>query len=216
MSGLTLNGFFIPMKFDIGKTKFGIDVSFAVCVTLMLILDESGLGAIALFCCIFHEAAHIVCLHFFGEKPASVRLSFYGIKLERMPAANLGRLAEVAVYASGPAANIILSAFLFMVSFINESLKTAAVISLMTGGFNLIPCSPLDGGNILKCIVNYCFEEEKVEKITFAISFAVILPMTAVSVYLFVKTGNPTLLFVTAYILFVTLLNKNEKGCRFF
>lgn len=204
------------MKLDIGKTEFGIDVSFAVCVTLMLILDESGLGAIALFCCIFHEAAHIACLHFFGEKPASVRLSFYGIKLERMPAANLGRLAEIAVYASGPAANIALSAFLFLFSFINKALETAAVISLMTGLFNLIPCCPLDGGNILKCIVNYYFEEEKVEKIILAVSFAVILPMTAMAVCVFVKTGNPTLVLVTAYILIVTLLNKNEKECRFF
>lgn len=216
MSGLTLNGFFIPMKLDIGKTEFGIDVSFAVCVTLMLILDESGLGAIALFCSIIHEAAHIACLRFFGEKPASVRLSFYGIKLERVPAANLGRLAEIAVYASGPAANIIVSALLFLFSLVNDSLETAAVISLMIGIFNLIPCCPLDGGNILKCIIDYHFEEEKVEKIVFAVSFAVVLPMTAAAVCVFIKTGNPTLLLVTAYILFVTLLNKSEKEYRFF
>lgn len=204
------------MKLDVGKTKFSIDVSFALCVTLMLILDESGLGAVALLCCIFHEAAHIVCLHFLGEAPASVKLSFYGIKLERIPNANLGRLAEIAVYACGPAANIILSAFIFLFSFINESLKTAAVISLMTGIFNLIPCCPLDGGNILRCLLEFFFEEETVGFIISVAAFTVILPMTVFSVFLIIKTGNPTFAFVTAYILGVTVLNKNEKGCRFF
>ena len=71
------------MKLDIGKTEFKIDVTFAAAVTLTLILDESGAGALALFCCIIHEIGHIVCLLLFGEKPKSVTLSFYGIKLER-------------------------------------------------------------------------------------------------------------------------------------
>ena len=199
------------MKLDIGKTKFSVDVSFALCVTLMLILDESGLGALALFCCIFHEAAHIVCLHFFGESPACVKLSFYGIKLERFPYANLGRRGEIIVYACGPAANIILSAVLFLLSFMNYSLKTAAMISLMTGMFNLIPCCPLDGGNILKCVLELFFEEEKSESLAFAVSLAVLLPMTAVSVLVVIKTGNLTLALVTAYLLGVSFLNKKEK-----
>lgn len=204
------------MKLDIGKTEFSIDVSFALCITLMLILDESGLGALALFCCIFHEAAHIACLRFLGESPASVKLSFYGIKLERIPNANLGKMGEIAVYACGPAANIILSVLFFAFSFGKSSLKTAAVISLMTGIFNLIPCCPLDGGNILRSFLEFFFEEEKTEHIIFAVSFAVILPMTAVSVFVIVKTGNPTLALAAAYLLGVTVLNKNEKGYRFF
>lgn len=213
---MTPKDFFIPMKLDIGETKFSVDVSFALCVTLMLILDESGLGAIGLFCCIFHEAAHIVCLRILGEAPACVKLSFYGIKLERIPNANLGRVGEMAVYACGPAANIILSALFFILSSDNPSMKTAAAISLMTGIFNLIPCRPLDGGNILGCLLDFLFEEEKAEKLILIVSFAVILPMTAFSVFLFVRAGNPTLALVTAYLLFVCILNKNEKGYRFF
>lgn len=209
---MTPKGCFIPMKLDIGKTKFSIDVSFALCVTLMLILDESGLAALALFCCIFHETAHIFCLRILGEAPASVKLSFYGIKLERYPGANLGRLGEIAVYACGPIANILLSAIVFLFSNINDSLKTAAVISLMTGIFNLIPCCPLDGGNILRCLAEFFFEEEKTEQIIFAVSLAVLLPMTAAAVFLLVGTGNPTLALVTAYLLGVTVLNKKEKG----
>ena len=208
---MILKFFYIPMKINLGKTEFSVNVSFALCITLMLVIDESGLAALALFCCIIHEAGHILCLLIFGEKPASVKLSFYGIKLERQLGANLGRKSEIIVYACGPAANLILSLIFAAFSSVNSSMKTAAVISLMTGIFNLLPCIPLDGGNMLRCAAEMFFEEEKCEKIILAISFAVLVPMTAASVILTVKTGNITLAFVTAYLASVSFLNKKEK-----
>ena len=199
------------MKLNLGKTEFSVDVSFALCVTLMLVVDESGLAALALFCCIIHEVAHIVCLLIFGEQPASVKLSFYGIKLERRLGANLGRKAEIAVYACGPAANFVLALIFFAFSHLNESMKTASVISLMTGVFNLLPCIPLDGGNIIRCVAEMFFEEEKCERIIFTVSFAALIPLTAVSIYITFKTGNITLALVNAYLLFISFLNKKEK-----
>lgn len=200
------------MKLNLGKTEFSVDVSFALCVTLMLVVDESGLAALALFCCIIHEAAHIACLLILGEHPAAVKLSFYGIKLERQPGANLGRKSEIAVYVCGPAANFILALIFAAFSSLNNSMKTAAIISLMTGVFNLLPCVPLDGGNILRCAAEMFFEEEKCERIIFTVSFAALIPLTAAAIFVTFKTGNITLALVTAYLVFISFLNKKEKG----
>lgn len=209
---MILKSYCIPMKLNLGETEFSINITFALCVTLMLIIDESGIAALALFCCIVHEAAHILCLRMLGEYPASVKLSFYGIKLERRPYANLGKKAEIAVYACGPAANFLLAAIFMIFSVFAQSLKTAALISFMTGAFNLLPCSPLDGGNILKCILGFFCDEEKSDKINFLISFGVLIPMTVAAIFLTVKTGNITFALVTAYLLGVSFLNKKEKG----
>lgn len=200
------------MKLNLGKTEFSVNISFALCVTLMLVVDESGLAALALFCCIIHEAAHIACLLFFGEQPASIKLSFYGIKLERQLGANLGRKAEIAVYACGPAANFVVALIFAGLSRLTDSMKIAAIISLMTGVFNLLPCIPLDGGNIIRCVAEMFFEEEKSERIILAVSFAVLIPLTAASILITFKTGNITLVFVTAYLVFISFLNKKEKG----
>ena len=101
------------MKFNVGKTKLRINISFAAVITLMLILDSSGMCAVALLCSLVHEAGHIVCLRFFGETPISVELSFYGIRLERQKLSGLTRLKELVVYASGPGMRFVFAFFLF-------------------------------------------------------------------------------------------------------
>ncbi len=195
------------MKLDFGKTEFKIDVTFAAAVTLTLILDESGIGALALFCCIIHELGHIVCLLLLGEKPKSLTLSFYGIKLERS-GEYWGRARETAVYASGPAFNFLFA--LFMLPF-GEKTKNAMMLSLLIGAFNLVPCRPLDGGNLLFLWLGGRMSEEKADKICFAISCIIVAPLAAAGMAVFTKTGNATLLGVSFYLSAAIFLDKKEK-----
>lgn len=183
-----------------------INISFAAVITLMLILDESGMCAVALFCCIIHEAGHIICLLIFGEKPASVELSFYGIKLERREPSVLSQAEEITVFAAGPAMNLILSAVMFI-----AGIRTAAVISLYIGMFNLIPCQPLDGGNILSDILNYAVGEDKAEKTCFFVSCITLVPMVFIGIIMIFKNGNFTLAGVTAYLAWVSCIKAKER-----
>ncbi len=175
-------------------------MSFAAAVTLTLILDESGMCAVALFCCIVHEAGHIICLLFLGEKPALIEFSFYGIKLERVNGVRNIAASDLAVYLSGPSANFIFSAALFLLSNFYNPLRIMAIISFGIGLFNLIPCKPLDGGNIIYALLcrNMCIEVA--EKICFVLTLLMLLPMGFSGAYLLIRNGNVTLLTVTAYL----------------
>lgn len=198
------------MKLELGKTVLRINMSFAAAVTLTLILDESGMCAVAFFCCLVHEAGHIICLLILGEKPALIELSFYGIKLERRNA-SMSSGEEIAVYISGPAANFVFCILFFSLGIFSESLKTAGFISLFVGIFNLIPCRPLDGGNLLLSMFLRFFDEENAEKICFWVSCAVLAPMAAAALTILLKSGNFTLLTVTAYLATTMLFDKKEK-----
>lgn len=214
MSGLTPSCCSIlkmPMKLNLGETSLKINVSFAAAVTLTLILDESGVSAVALLCCIIHEAGHIICLLAFGEKPKKIELSFYGIKLERTELPRIKSIDEIAVYASGPAANFVLSALLFVAADKLPNLKTAALISLCVGLFNLIPCRPLDGGNILFALLCRAAEQERAEKICGIVSLCLLVPMAVFGIGVLINSGNITLLAVTAYLATVTFLNKKSE-----
>ncbi len=188
------------MKLDFGKTVFKINVSFAVAVTLTLIIDESGVGAVALLCCIIHEAGHIISLLILGEKPKKIELSFYGIKLERYPLSGNGVAGDLLVYVSGPAANFIFSAVIFVLSNAFESLRIAAIISLCIGLFNLLPCKPLDGGNILSTVLYGNLNSATAEKICIAVAVFTVVPMFAAGIYYLKNGGNITLIAVAVYI----------------
>lgn len=198
------------MKLNFGGTTLRINISFAAAVTLTLIIDESGLCAAALFCCIVHEAGHIICLLILGEKPKLIELSFYGVKLERKNTAGMNSVEEIAVYASGPVANLVLSAVLFAAGQ-SEGMKTAAVISLCVGAFNLLPCQPLDGGNLLHFVLGRIMNEEKSDRMCFYVSCIAVAPMAAAGLALLLRNGNITLLAVSGYLTVVTILNKKEK-----
>lgn len=188
------------MKLNFANTDIRINISFAAVITLMLIIDESGICALALFCCIFHEAGHILCLWAMGEKPERIVLSFYGIKLERLPTAFHGKINEIIIFASGPIANLTLSLFLMLISVLNDTLKTWAAISLLTGLFNLIPIRPLDGGNILFSLLCRVMKDERAEMICDAISVAVTVPLLFAGVVVASKTKNYTLLASAVYL----------------
>lgn len=199
------------MKLDFGKTALKINVSFAVAVTLTLIIDESGVGAIALLCCIIHEAGHLICLFVLGEKPKKIELSFYGIKLERYPMSGQNTAGELAVYISGPCVNLIFSALLFLLSNISDSLRNAAIISLCVGVFNLIPCKPLDGGNMLYVLLCRNTKQRTAEKFCFFVSVAVIIPMV-ISGFCFLHTNrNITLLAVALYVAITCFFEYKSK-----
>ncbi len=197
------------MKLDFGGTVLRINTSFAAAVTLTLIIDESGFCAAALFCCAVHEIGHIICLYIIGEKPKLIELSFYGIKLERRNEA-LCSAENIAVFASGPLANLVLSAALFAFGR-SDGMKSAAVISLCVGVFNLLPCEPLDGGNILKTFLARIMSEEMSRKISFCTSFFVIIPMLTGGIFLLIKNRNITLVAVSAYLISINIVNAKKS-----
>ena len=198
------------MKIKRGETDVKINVSFAACITCMLILDESGVCAVALFCCVIHEAAHLLCMLAVGEKPALVELSFYGVKLERR-AIGSGKY-NTAVYAAGPAANLLLWAGLSLAFPHNDSVKTAAAVSFAIGLFNLIPCRPLDGGNILYEMLCRLMPEEKAEGICEAAVYIFLAPLAVFGFFAAVFYGNVTVGGVAVYLAAVSFFDKREKG----
>ncbi len=199
------------MKLDFGKTSIKINVSFAVAVTLTLIIDESGVGAIALLCCIIHEAGHIICLLILGEKPKKIEFSFYGIKLERYPMSGQNTAGELAVYISGPGANFIFSAILFLLSNIFYSLREAAIISLCIGVFNLIPCKPLDGGNILYTVLCRNTKQKNADIVCLAVSIAVVVPLIVSGICFLRINRNITLLAVAVYVAAANLFETKQN-----
>ena len=199
------------MTFELGGVRVRIGVPFAATVTLMLLLDQSGVCALGLLCAALHEAGHVLCLRALGEKPQSLTLSYYGVRLERSPCAALRGGRELAVYASGPAVNLLMALMFRLLSLRLPGARLAADVSLLLGLFNLLPCRPMDGGNLLHCLASQRLPPPACDRLSRWVAVLTLLPMAACSVWLLLHGGSPMLALVTGYLAAGALFRKSAQ-----
>ena len=111
---------------------------------------------ITLLSIILHEAAHIITAVSKGGRLTGIKVLPVGVIAEA-DTDNCSRRDLIAVYSSGPAANILLSAAGYIL-YISAPLKYDqlfffSLANFYLAVFNLIPAIPLDGGRILQEIL---------------------------------------------------------------
>ncbi len=131
------------MKFKIKGIYLIIDYYFVALLTVMLAVLQRQEFLMCFLFCIFHELGHLTAMLLLGERPVSVELGYFGMKIncgERIiPVAS-----DIIISAAGPAVNIILAVFF---GLFGNTVSMAANLSLAF--FNLLPVRLLDGGRIL-------------------------------------------------------------------
>lgn len=141
------------------KTKVRLDFSFFAVIALFT-LFEDGFGLSALICCALHELAHLIVMLTLGI-PTEV-ITFYGagirISSSRIEYEKPSR--RVLVLSAGCTMNFICS-----IVFARLGYDLAAVISLFTGIFNLLPIGELDGAALAKMLVIRVCKPENVDRV---------------------------------------------------
>jgi len=97
-----------------------------------------------------HELGHILTLKLLGANVTSLRLSMFGAVLET----DIGKLPygkELLVVLAGPAANFLVARLLSGIG--GEWWDAAVGAHLVLCGFNLLPVEPLDGGRLLRLLL---------------------------------------------------------------
>lgn len=190
------------MKLNLRRVELNVSFFFAAVVTLMLILDESGIAAVTLASCIAHELGHIFALIFFGESPKSISLEFFGMRIERSNKIQLSYEQEITAAAAGPLLNIVIAMTAGFFYYTGQSfLLIPACSNLALAAFNLIPCEPLDGSRIIYFLLIKKYDEAKTKKIMNSVSVIALFPIAAAGFIVLIRSGyNFSLLAVAAYL----------------
>lgn len=125
------------------RLRLSVQPGFAAVCCLLLALDAS-LPWLLLLTVAVHELGHLLALQCLGTEDASLELGLGGGVIDCAPLPP-GALAITAL--AGPLANLLWAGLMFFPA------PQAALLSLGTAAFNLLPVPPLDGYHVLNDLV---------------------------------------------------------------
>ena len=181
------------------KTKIAVSPLFFTVLSLVLILDKTGISGIALLFSVLHEIGHILALLCLKIRPEAVFITPFGIQIRL--SGNLSTVKKCAVFVAGFAVNFLLSAFFFL--FGN---KLFGYVNLIIGIFTLFPIASTDGGSFLIALFEEIFPQ-KADRIFKIISEVFMVLLMIILLLIFILTKNYFILLAVFYMIFCTIKN---------
>lgn len=190
----------------VGGCRVKIHFSFFALVAFCNLFAGLANGGILLFSVFMHEFAHLAVMVARGCPPAEVLISGLGMRLRLPEGRSLPYRCAVWVSLAGPFMNLLLFAGCFLLG-----LRNLALVNLSLGLFHLLPVVPLDGGLALKAALSVRIHPGKAEKISFILSFLILLPLMVVGFMLLLHTKNNfTLLALSIYLMLYLVLSNGK------
>lgn len=191
--------------------KIEINLRIILIVFLLSILYKFRIYFIFLSSILLHEFAHLLVGILMGFKIKMISINPFGIKLEFYDFKKKNKfIKKVILNLAGPISNFIL-AIIFSIFEIDYNFKIDIVYTNMALGiFNLLPIMPLDGGKILKEIlnINFGFKNANVYSVNISKLFLIFISL-AYSILIF-EIKNIFLFFIIIYLWYLYLIEERK------
>lgn len=192
-----------------------LDLKIFAIILLFLITNQIEIYVLMMIFVLIHELAHLICGVCMGFSPKQMRIMPLGVSIyfktlpkdynKKVYNTNLLNIKKLIIAIAGPVSNFIIAIIAFFMKF-----EVITYINILIGTINVVPIFPLDGGRILKYILNFKLDKNKVEEIINNIAniIAGLLTMCAsVAIYYY---KNIAILFIVIYIWFL-VAQENRK-----
>ena len=199
------------MTLVINETRYKIDFTFSLTVTLMLILCKEETVIISLLSSFFHEIGHLILMHILGQRIDKVTFGAFGVRIDRRQSTDLSYKKEAFIAIGGIVVNFIIavvSLLRYSIAGDEFSLKLGAV-NIIIAIFNMIPLDTLDMGRVLRYTLLCSIEEHRCDRILGILSVVsvnlTLIGCIAVNIFI---GFNLSLIIVTIYLYVITLFKK--------
>lgn len=193
------------VKFHVGRLEISVTFGFLLVLSLLSVTGSLSLGFTAIASCIIHELGHCFASVILNVKIKSLTLWAGGVQIERESRIiSIG--AELAVLISGPLFNLISAIFYLLFGF-----NDAAMVNLTLAIFNLLPYSSLDGGCMIKAVLERKSLNVHIIQKVIAVSFGIIILIALFLTRNHNITADATILLLTADELFSEFTDSIQK-----
>ena len=105
-----------------------------------------------------HEIGHLITSKLFNIKIGKPKLGLFGYSIKEFKTNSLAKpIHKIMIFLSGPVFNFILAILFYNLGKFYKISFYMVYTNLLIGIINLFPILPLDGGNILSCILENKF-----------------------------------------------------------
>lgn len=203
--------------------RIRIDLKIIIFLVLFYITNQISIYLTIMFFCVIHELGHIIAgliLKMLPEKieiiPCGLNVSFKTKKVDMETQIGKGTLQElkmVLVALAGPLVSLILVILYTYNQPLYISRQDAIYSNILIFLFNILPIFPLDGGRILKGILDILFGKNQsdflIEKIT-NINMIILTVVSSITIYYF---KNIAIFLICIFLWIITCQeNKNRKN----
>ena len=168
--------------------RLRIDLKIFIFLIVFYFTKQIEIYSIIMIFAIIHEMGHMLMGILLGLKPEKVEIMPFGVAVsfkvklddynEKIKNARKVELKKIAIATAGPLTNLILILIFLYLPNINIEFVYANLLIML---FNLIPIFPLDGGRILKSIIQIFKGYKTAITYTNKISNIVLLIITTLS-----------------------------------
>ena len=194
--------------------RFRIDLKILIFLGIFYFTNQLSIYLWTMLFCFMHELGHLIMGLIMGLKARRIEMTPFGFFLEFNPITDKNEKeilkTNILVAIAGPVTNlIIIFIILFLhISFIGRDL--AVYSNLIIFAFNLIPIYPLDGGRVLKCIIDWLYNDIRADNIINKISNLYIIIITMVGSIVIYYLKNISILMAIGYLWYL-VIKENKK-----
>lgn len=164
-----------------------------------------------MFFCILHEIGHIIIGLSLKMKPEKIEIMPLGLAVSFYRKLKINNLNEICIALAGPIMSLALVILSSKIDFICISQQEAVYSNILILIFNLLPIYPLDGGRIIKGILDITLGNIRAEILIHKISKATIILLTVISSIGVYYYKNFAIFLVCIFLWYLILKEKNAK-----
>lgn len=194
--------------------RIRIDLKILIFLLLFYFTKQINIYLIIMFFSIIHELGHMLTGLIFKLKVDKLEIMPCGVSVSFKESKNMSikkiELKKILIALAGPATSLFLVVLYTYINTLYISKQDAVYANLLILLFNLIPLYPLDGGRIIKGILNIEIGYEKSQQLTNLISNFTMIILTlfcSIGVYYFKNIA----IFLICIFLWIITIQENNK-----
>lgn len=193
-----------------------INLKIFIWMVLFYFTKQIEIYAIFMLFAFVHEMGHLLAGTCLGLKPKKLNIMPFGITITFEEYENIKKIntKKIIIALAGPITNFIIVGLTIITNFYFSNSRAENIIyaNLLIGAFNLITIYPLDGGRIIRYILNIKIGLRKSMQITNKISNITIILLTIISSITILYFKNIAILMALMYLWYLVI--KENKECK--